>query len=137
MLSQLAKLASRLDSVGLTKEADVLDAFIKRAADGDYSEVSGEYHPDAEEEEKLFGQWYDQEVRGAYQAESLPDLEETEDLTPGDGSDLAADKMMLNRIFDTIGTDEDIANMNADDVSLAIRETLRNLWPFIHGKLKP
>jgi len=58
MLSQLAKLASRLDTVGLTKEADVLDAFIKRAADGEYSEVSGEYHP-SEEEEEMFGKWHD------------------------------------------------------------------------------
>mgnify|MGYP003385625598 CR=1 FL=1 len=79
MLSQLAKLASRLDTVGLTKEADVLDAFIKRAADGDYSEVSGEYHP-SEEEEEMFGKWYDED--------EVPNGEEQQVLTPGDGSDI-------------------------------------------------
>lgn len=79
MLSQLAKLASRLDSVGLTKEADVLDAFIKHAADGDYSEVSGEYHQ-TEEEEELFGKWHDES--------EIPNGEETEHLASGDGSDL-------------------------------------------------
>ena len=33
MLSKLAKIANRLDSIGLTKEADVLDAFIRKVAD--------------------------------------------------------------------------------------------------------
>ena len=33
MLSKLAKIANRLDSIGLTKEADVLDAFIKKLAE--------------------------------------------------------------------------------------------------------
>jgi hypothetical protein len=32
MLSKLAKIANRLDSIGLTKEADVLDAFIRKVA---------------------------------------------------------------------------------------------------------
>ena len=77
MLSQLAKLATKLDSFGLQKEADVLDAFIKRAVDGAYSEVSGEYHPTPEEEE-LFGQWHDETM--------APDGEETQHLAPGDGS---------------------------------------------------
>jgi hypothetical protein len=33
MLSKLAKIANRLDSIGLTKEADVLDAFIRKVAE--------------------------------------------------------------------------------------------------------
>ena len=32
MLSKLAKIANRLDSIGLTKEADVLDAFIRKVS---------------------------------------------------------------------------------------------------------
>ena len=39
MLSKLAKIANRLDSIGLTKEADVLDAFIRKVA----SDSSREY----------------------------------------------------------------------------------------------
>lgn len=74
MLSQLAKLATKLDSFGLQKEADVLDAFIKRAVDGEYSEVGGEYHPSAEEEE-MFGKWHDdvnnQDDKNSHQRGSL------------------------------------------------------------------
>ena len=42
MLSKLAKIANRLDSLGLTKEADVLDAFIRKVA-ADASGSSSEY----------------------------------------------------------------------------------------------
>jgi len=49
MLSQLSKLATKLDRVGLTKEADVLDAFIKRAAkknqtDGEWAAIPEHWH---------------------------------------------------------------------------------------------
>lgn len=48
-LAQLAKLATKLDSVGLRKEADVLDAFIKRAAkknqtDGEWVVIPEHWH---------------------------------------------------------------------------------------------
>jgi len=39
MLSKLAKIANRLDSIGLTKEADVLDAFIRKVAASDNIEL--------------------------------------------------------------------------------------------------
>lgn len=129
MLHQLAKLASRLDSVGLTKEADVLDAFIKRAADGDYSEVSGEYHPSAEEEE-MFGKWHDES--------EAPDGEETEHLAPGDGNDLyhperedevSSDRETLIRILDVVGADSSTVDDLSDEEVEAMVATCRDLIP--------
>jgi len=34
MLSKLAKIANRLDSIGLTREADTLDSFMRKIAGG-------------------------------------------------------------------------------------------------------
>jgi len=43
MLVKLAKIANRLDSLGLTKEADILDNFIKKiASEGDDDSIEGD-----------------------------------------------------------------------------------------------
>lgn len=67
MLKQLVKVANRLDSLGLTKEADALDReIVKLASDGDFS--LGDF--DSEEEGEDEG-----EIIGRYSPTSFPDPE--------------------------------------------------------------